>query len=144
MEKINNLYFLGLNNIIFDIVQSSVYSNVTNRKIIYYNCLNNEFTLSSDDSLTQSDKFKINEKDNLESPYSALMKQIYFDYKVKYSEDNYITVDKQIGTLFESLKNESNNKAILVASLQNFATTFKNLTYALQDFEFINKNLFKS
>ena len=128
MEKINNLYFLGLNNIIFDIVQSSVYSNVTNRKIIYYNCLNNEFTLSSDDSLTQSDKFKINEKDNLESPYSALMKQIYFDYKVKYSEDNYITVDKQIGTLFESLKNESNNKAILVASLQNFATTFKNLT----------------
>ena len=144
MEKINNLYFLGLNNIIFDIVQSSVYSNVTNRKIIYYNCLNNEFTLSSDDSLTQSDKFKINEKDNLESPYSALMKQIYFDYKVKYSEDNYITVDKQIGTLFESLKNESNNKAILVASLQNFATTFKNLTYALQDFEFIHKNLFKS
>ena len=139
-----NIFTSKLLCFIFDIVQSSVYSNVTNRKIIYYNCLNNEFTLSSDDSLTQSDKFKINEKDNLESPYSALMKQIYFDYKVKYSEDNYITVDKQIGTLFESLKNESNNKAILVASLQNFATTFKNLTYALQDFEFINKNLFKS
>ena len=98
MEKINNLYFLGLNNIIFDIVQSSVYSNVTNRKIIYY----------------------------------------------KYSEDNYITVDKQIGTLFESLKNESNNKAILVASLQNFATTFKNLLFILHDFEFIHKNYYKS
>ena len=77
MEKINNLYFLGLNNIIFDIVQSSLYSNVTNRKIIYYNCLNNEFTLSPDDSLTQTDKFKINERNNMESPYTALMKQIH-------------------------------------------------------------------
>jgi hypothetical protein len=74
MEKINNLYFLGLNNIIFDIVQSSLYSNVTNVKIIYYNCLNNEFTLSPDDTLTPVDKSKINEKENMESPYTALLK----------------------------------------------------------------------
>ena len=138
MEKINNLYFLGLNNIIFDIVQSSIYSNVTNRKIIYYNCLNNEFTLSPDDSLTQTDKFKINERDNLESPYTALMKQIYFDYKVKYSEENYIMIDRQITACFENLKND-NNKNILVASLQNFSNTFNNLTFILQDFEFIHK-----
>ena len=138
MEKINNLYFMGLNNIIFDIVQSSIYSNVTNRKIIYYNCLNNEFTLSPDDSLTQTDKFKINERDNMESPYTALMKQIHFDYKVKYSEENYIMIDRQITACFENLKND-NNKNILVASLQNFANTFNNLTFILHDFEFIHK-----
>ena len=138
MEKINNLYFIGLDNIIFDIVQSTVFSNVTNRKIIYYNCLNNEFTLSSDDALTQTDKFKINEKDNMESPYNALMKQIHFDYKTKYSEENYILIDRQITACFENLKND-NNKSILVASLQNFANTFHNLVFILQDFEFIHK-----
>ena len=138
MEKINNLYFLGLNNIIFDIVQSSLYSNVTNRKIIYYNCLNNEFTLSPDDCLTQTDKYKINERENLESPYSALMKQIYFDYNTKYSEDNYIAIDRQITACFENLKND-NNKNILVASLKNFANMFKNFVFIIQDFDFINK-----
>ena len=143
MEKINNLYFIGLNNIIFDIVQSSVYSNVTNRKIIYYNCLNNESTLSSDDCLTQSDKFKINEKDNLESPYTALLKQIYFDYNIKYSNENYVMIDKQIMACFENFKNDG-NKNILVASLQNFANTFKNLLFILHDFEFIHKNYYKS
>ena len=138
MEKINNLYFLGLNNIIFDIVQSSLYSNVTNRKIIYYNCLNNEFTLSPDDSLTQTDKFKINEREIMESPYSALMKQIYFDYNTKYSEDNYIAIDRQITACFENLKND-NNKNILVASLKNFANMFKNFMFVIQDFDFIHK-----
>ena len=138
MEKINNLYFLGLNNIIFDIVQSSIYSNVTNRKIIYYNCLNNEFTLSSDDCLSQNDKYKINEKENIDSPYSALMKQIYFDYKIKYSEENYIMIDRQIAACFDGLKNEKNT-SILVASLQNFANTFKNLMFILQDYDFIHK-----
>jgi hypothetical protein len=138
MEKINNLYFLGLNNIIFDIVQSSLYSNVTNRKIIYYNCLNNEFTLSPDDSLTQTDKYKINEREIMESPYSALMKQIYFDYNTKYSEDNYIAIDRQITACFENLKND-NNKNILVASLKNFANMFKNFMFVIQDFDFIHK-----
>jgi hypothetical protein len=138
MEKINNLYFLGLNNIIFDIVQSSLYSNVTNRKIIYYNCLNNEFTLSQDDCLTQTDKYKINEREIMESPYSALMKQIYFDYNTKYSEDNYIAIDRQITACFENLKNE-NNKNILVGSLKNFANMFKNFMFVIQDFDFIHK-----
>ena len=137
MEKINNLYFLGLNNIIFDIVQSSLYSNVTNVKIIYYNCLNNEFTLSPDDTLTPVDKSKINEKENMESPYTALLKQIYFDYTVKYSEANYIAIDRQITACFENLKNENQN--ILVGSLKNFANTFKNLMYIIHDFDFIHK-----
>ena len=138
MEKINNLYFLGLNNIIFDIVQSSLYSNVTNRKIIYYNCLNNEFTLSPDDCLTQTDKYKINEREIMESPYSALMKQIYFDYNTKYSEDNYIAIDRQITACFENLKND-NNKNVLVGSLKNFANMFKNFMFVIQDFDFIHK-----
>ena len=138
MEKINNLYFIGLNNIIFDIVQSSIYSNVTNRKIIYYNCLNNEFTLSPDDCLSQADKYKINERENMESPYSELIKQIYFDYKVKYSEENYIMVDRQIAACYENYKNEGNTN-LLVGSLQNFAKSFKNLMFTLQDFEFIHK-----
>ena len=47
-------------------------------------------------------------------------------------------IDRQITACFENLKND-NNKNILVASLQNFANTFKNLTFILHDFEFIHK-----
>ena len=137
MEKINNLYFLGLNNIIFEIVECNVYSNVTNRKIIYYNILNNEFTLSQDDCLTQNDKNKINEKENKESAYSNLMKQIYFDYSAKYTENNYLAIDRQISSIFESCKNE--NKKMILNSLKNFLNAFNNFHFIVQDFELIHK-----
>ena len=74
----------------------------------------------------------------MESPYSELIKQIYFDYKVKYSEENYIMVDRQIAACYENYKNEGNTN-LLVGSLQNFAKSFKNLMFTLQDFEFIHK-----
>lgn len=63
MQKINNLYFLGLNNIIIEIIESSIYSNITKKKIIYYNSENNTFSLSQDEKLTLSDKCKISEKE---------------------------------------------------------------------------------
>ena len=65
------------------------------------------------------------------------MKKIYFDYTVKYSEANYIAIDRQITACFENLKNENQN--ILVGSLKNFANTFKNLMYIIHDFDFIHK-----
>ena len=137
MEKINNLYFLGLNNIIFEIVECNIFSNVTNRKIIYYNILNNEFTLSQDDCLTQTDKHKINEKETKESAYSNLMKQIYFDYTAKYTETNYLAIDRQISSIFETCKNE--NKKIVLTSLKNFLNNFNNFHFIIQDFELIHK-----
>ena len=75
MQKINSLYFLGLNYIILEIIESSIYSNVTKKKIIYYNCERNEFVLSGNDSLSISDKLKIAQKENKESFYVNFMKQ---------------------------------------------------------------------
>ena len=34
MQKINNLYFLGLNNIKIEIIESSIYSNITKKNYI--------------------------------------------------------------------------------------------------------------
>ena len=142
MQKINNLYFLGLNNIIIEIIESSIYSNITKKKIIYYNSENNTFSLSQEEKLTLSDKCKINEKEKKESFYTNLLKQIDFDYNVKYSENDYLAIDKQINDNFENFNNRINldeEKKIIFMNLKRIANAFKNLDFITKDFEIINK-----
>ena len=142
MQKINNLYFLGLNNIIIEIIESSIYSNITKKKIIYYNSENNTFSLSQEEKLTLSDKCKINEKEKKESFYTNLLKQIDFDFNVKYSENDYLAIDKQINDNFENFNNRINldeEKKIIFMNLKRIANAFKNLDFITKDFEIINK-----
>ena len=124
MQKINNLYFLGLNNIIIEIIESSIYSNITKKKIIYYNSENNTFSLSQEEKLTLSDICKINEKEKKESFYTNLLKQIDFDFNVKYSENDYLAIDKQINDNFENFNNRINldeEKKIIFMNLKRIA-----------------------
>ena len=141
MQKINNLYFLGLNNIIIEIIESSVYTNITKKKIIYYNCENNTFSLSPEENLSLNDRIKIGEKDRKESFYVNLMKQINFDYYVKYSENDYLAIDKQINENFENFNNRINlieEKKIILMNLQRISSAFKNFDFVTKDFDFIN------
>ena len=61
IQKIN-LYFIGLSLIIFEIIESRNYSNITKKKILYYNCERNQFSLSENDNMSLSNKLKIMQK----------------------------------------------------------------------------------
>ena len=65
------------------------------------------------------------------------MKQIYFDYSAKYTENNYLAIDRRISSIFESCKNE--NKKMILNSLKNFLNAFNNFHFIVQDFELIHK-----
>ena len=70
------------------------------------------------------------------------MKQIEFDYNVKYSENDYLGVDKQIKNNFENFNiriNLDEEKEIIFMNLKRIAKAFKNLYFITQDFEIINK-----
>ena len=142
MQKINSLYFLELNHIIVEIIESSVYSNITKKKIVYYNCERNEFSLSENDYLSLNDKLKIAQKENSESIYNRFMKEIYFDYNVKYSENDYIIIDKRINDCFANFNNKinyENEKIIMALNLKNICSVFANFDFVYKDFDLINQ-----
>ena len=142
MQKINNLYFLGLNNIIIEIIESSVYSNITKKKIVYYNCERNEFVLSENDSLSLSDKIKIAQKENKESIYVNFIKQLNFDYSKKYSENDYLAIDKRINDCYVDFNNKinvGNEKKIMSINLKNIAAVFTNFDFISKDFDMVNQ-----
>ena len=143
MQKINNLYFIGLNNIIIEIIESSVYSNITKKKIIYYNCERNEFVLSENDNLSLNDKLKIEQKENKESFYVNFIKQLNFDYSKKYSDNDYLAIDKRINDIYEDYNNKiniGNEKMIMSMNLKNLGQAFTNFDFISKDFDIINQN----
>jgi hypothetical protein len=142
MQKINNLYFLGLNNIIIEIIESSIYSNITKKKIVYYNCERNEFVLSENDNLSLSDKLKIEQKENRESIYSNFMRLLNFDYNKKYSDNDYIAIDKRINDCYIDFNkniNLGNEKKIISLNLRNIGQEFANFDFISKDFDMINQ-----
>ena len=144
MQKINNLYFLGLNNIIIEIIESSVYSNITKKKIVYYNCERNDFVLSEYDNLSLNDKIKIDQKENKESFYVNFIKQLNFDYTQKYSENDYLAIDKRINDCYIDFNNKinlGNEKKIMSMNLKNIAGIFINFDFISKDFDMINQVL---
>ena len=143
MQKINNIYFLGLNNIIIEIIESTVYSNITKKKIIYYNCERNEFVLSENDNLSLSDKLKIAQKENKESFYVNFIKQLKFDYSKKYSDDDYLAIDKRINDIYDDFNNKinlGNEKMIMSMNLKNIGEAFINFDFISKDFDIINQS----
>ena len=138
MQKINNLYFLSLNYIIIEIIESSVYSNITKKKIVYYNCEKNEFVLSSDDKLSFSDKIKIDEKERNDSIYVNFMKQINFDYNISHSDNDYKALDLRIIENFDNFNKNINitEKKIIAANLEKI-TSYYHMDYILKDFDMI-------
>ena len=142
MQKINNLYFLGLNNIIIEIIESSIYSNITKRKIIYYNCERNENVLSDNDNLSINDKLKIAQKENKGSIYENFIKLLNFDYNKKYSENDYLAIDKRINECYDDFNNKINlvnEKKIISMNLKNIGTVFPNFDFISKDFDMINQ-----
>jgi hypothetical protein len=143
MQKINNIYFLGLNNIIIEIIESTVYSNITKKKIIYYNCERNEFVLSENDNLSLSDKLKIAQKENKESFYVNFIKQLKFDYSKKYSDNDYLAIDKRINDIYDDFNNKinlGNEKMIMSMNLKNIGEAFINFDFISKDFDIINQS----
>ena len=141
MQKINNLYFLGLNNIIIEIIESSVYSNITKKKIVYYNCERNEFVLSENDNLSLSDKLKIDQKENKDSLYVNFIKLLNFDYDKKYSKNDYLAIDKRINDCYIDFNNKinlGNEKKIMSMNLRNIGAIFTNFDFIYKDFDIIN------
>jgi hypothetical protein len=138
MQKINNLYFLSLNYIIIEIIESSVYSNITKKKIVYYNSEKNEFVLSSDDSLSFSDKIKIDEKERNDSIYVNFMKQMNFDYNMNHSDNDYKALDLRIIENFDNFNKNINltEKKIIAANLEKI-TSYYHMDYILKDFDMI-------
>jgi hypothetical protein len=142
MQKINSLYFIGLSYIIVEIIESSVYSNITKKKIVYYNCERNEFSLSENDNLSLSDKLKIAQKENSESIYNRFMKEINFNYNVKYSENDYMLIDKRINDCYANFNNKinfENEKIIMELNLKNLCSVFANFDFVYKDFDLINQ-----
>ena len=140
MEKINNLYFLGPTDIIFEITESSIYSNVTNKKIIHYNCETNSSSLSESDNLSLNDKLKISIKEGKESFYVSLMKEINIDYNVKYTDNDYFTIDRQISEIcFNYNKSRKKKKKIISMNLYRIAQNYKNFEFLKKDFDYINQ-----
>ena len=140
MEKINNLYFLGPTDIIFEITESSIYSNVTNKKIIHYNCETNSSSLSESDNLSLNDKLKISIKEGKESFYVSLMKEINIDYNVKYTDNDYFTIDRQISEIcFNYNKSSGEEKKIISMNLYRIAQNYKNFEFLKKDFDYINQ-----
>ena len=140
MQKINNLYFLSLNYIIIEIIESSVYSNITKKKIVYYNVEKNEFVLSSDDRLSQNDKYKIDEKERKESIYVNFIKQLNFDYNIKHSDNDYRAIDIRIVENYDNFNKKINitEKKIISANLEKI-TSYYNMDYIHKDFNMINQ-----
>ena len=141
-QKFNNIYFLGLNNIIIEIIESSVYSNITKKKIIYYNSERNENVLSENDNLNINDKLKIAQKENKGSIYEKFIKLLNFDYNKKYSENDYLAIDKRINECYEDFNNKINlvnEKKIMSMNLKNIGTVFINFAFISKDFDMINQ-----
>ena len=141
MQKINNIYFLGLNNIIIEIIESSIYSNITKKIIIYYNCENNDYILSDNDNLNLRDKLEVELKENKESFYVNLMKKLKFDFNKKYSENDYLNIDKKINDIYEDFNNKinlNNEKMNISKNLKNISKSFINFEFISKDFDLIN------
>ena len=142
MQKINNLYFLGINHIIVEITESSVYSNITKKKIMYFDCEKNEFILSENDNLSLNDKLKIEQKQNRESFYNTFIKELFFDYNVKYTENHYIMIDEKINDCYANFNNKinfENEKIIMALNLKNTCSVFANFDFVYKDFDLINQ-----
>ena len=142
MQKINNVYFLGLNNIIIEIIESSVYSNITKKKIVYYNSERNENILSENENLSINDKLKITQKENKGSIYENFIKLLNFDYNKKYSENDYLAIDKRINDCYEDFNNKINlvnEKKIMFMNLKNIGTVFTDFDFISKDFDMINQ-----
>ena len=138
MQKINSLYFLSLNLIIIEIIESSVYLNVTKKKIIYYNCERNEFVLSPDDRLSLNDQYKIDEKERKDSIYVNFMKQLNLDYNINHSDNDYRAIDIRITESYDSFNKKINEteKKIISANLEKIASYY-HMDYIFKDFDMI-------
>ena len=131
---------LGYKTGIFDI--TGVHKDINKKKIVYYNCERNEFSLSENDNLSLSDKLKIAQKENSESIYNRFMKEINFNYNVKYSENDYMLIDKRINDCYANFNNKinfENEKIIMELNLKNLCSVFANFDFVYKDFDLINQ-----
>ena len=146
MQKINNVYFLGLNNIILEITESNVYSNVNQKKIIYYDSQSGSFTLSPNDFLTPQEKSKIEEKENSSCFYNQLLGQYTFDNSIKFPDDEYIAIDSKRNEIYQNftkINDKKGNDAEFnkyYGELNLFLQKYKKFEFILKDFELVHKN----
>lgn len=146
MQKINNVYFIDLNNIILEITESNVYSNVNQKKIIYYDSQSGSFTLSSNDFLTQQEKSKIEEKEHSACIYNQLLGQYTFDNNNNFKDDDYLMIDAKRNEIYQNYTKTNLRKINdlefnkYYEELNLFLQKYKKFEFILKDFELVHKN----
>ena len=146
MQKINNVYFIDLNNIILEITESNVYSNVNQKKIIYYDSQSGSFTLSSNDFLTQQEKSKKEEKENSACIYNQLLGQYTFDNNNNFKDDDYLMIDAKRNEIYQNYTKTNLRKINdlefnkYYEELNLFLQKYKKFEFILKDFELVHKN----